>query len=73
MNEKNTTRFVSGFLACFFSVVITQIVHLCFVGTTLLFLLGVTLNSVLTCVPMSSLKKATIMGQRGQAGLKYVL
>lgn len=47
MDEKNTTKFIFGFLACFISVVITRIVHLCFVGTALLFLLGMTLKNVL--------------------------
>lgn len=51
--KKNATRFISGFLACFISVVITQIVYLCFVGAALLLLLGVTLHSVLAGVPLT--------------------
>ena len=69
MDEKNTTRFIFGFLACFIFGMITGTVHLCFVRTTLLFLLGMTLRNIPAWVPLTHgiFKKATTVGQREQA------
>lgn len=66
---KNTARINFWFIACFISVMITQIVHFCFVGIALL-LLDMALRSVLVEFPWSilSLKTATAVGQREQAG-----
>lgn len=55
--------------ACFISAAITQKVHLCFVASALLFLLGMTLRNRLAWIPLSRVifKKVTFVGKREQA------
>lgn len=63
------TKFIFGFLACSVSVMITQIVHICFVGTALFLLFGMTLRNILVEAPLTRVifKNLTSVGQREQA------